>query len=814
MKKLSILLFFLLFFIIAGAQTFNPAIKTWDAKWISVPNTHGMQGAYFFRKKLSLISRPDSFWVCVSADYHYKLYVNGNLVGTGPFSGTDARWYYDKFDLAPFLKKGENEISAEVWNFPEFRKPYNHSAFTGFLLQGNSPAESIANSDNSWRCKQNDALTIFRTETGLPVFTEFGERIDFSKYSTNWNLADFDDLGWSNAETIANANPVNSSENKHPLNPAPITAPKIVQQRLIHLRKVEGVSNIPTRYPYAKAAIWIPAHSTIQLLFDQGFVTTAYPSITLTAGAGSVVSLSYAESLFIDDPLVHGIQANKGNRNEIDNKFFTGPKDELLIDGKTDNKWTSLDFRTYRYIQMNIITKDEPMVINDFTGFLLKQLSTRRSAFKCDKKEIANISDACWKTLQACAHETFYASPYFEHQSNTAIGRVQALATLYNCADDNYVKQYIQEQAAQQFSNKLLNNTLSSDSINSSFSLLWIGMLKEYRQYGSDSLFVVEKMPIARKIIDIFSSKSNNSKLTKTVRNSVQKDNKTTESRDCPAMQDLQYLLALHDMVYLEQSLKHESRATEYQRQASQFATSVAEKYWDTSHKLFADTPDKNSFSQQVNSLAVLADVVTGDSARTLMQKVISDSSQLSQSNIYFKFYQDRALLHAGLGNEYTSQLNFYNKLLKQGLTTIPQNQEEPSPADCYGWGISPAIDIYRIILGIESASPGFKTVRIEPHLGNLTKASGQIAHPKGIISVNYQYNKHKKTWTIEVNVPEGLQGTLCWKEKTYPLTETRSGWRFNTKGKILKYKKLKPSHSEKHQKEKSFTEKDSSITE
>jgi alpha-L-rhamnosidase len=816
MKHVTILLLLLLSMFFAYAQHLSSSIKTWDAKWISVPNESGQQGSCFFRKKLSLTSRPDSFWVNVTADYHYKLYVNGNFVGTGPLPGDTTRWYYDKFNLAPFLRKGENEIATEVWNIPDFRASNNYSVFTGFLLQGNSPVESIANSDNSWRCKQNDAVTVFRTETGLPVFSDFGERFDFSKYPSNWLLPDFDDINWPNAEIITVASAQKSELNKHSLSPAPIASPKTTQQRLVHLRKNEGISNIPPRYPYAKAAIWVPAHSTVKLLFDQGFVTTAYPSITLTAGKGSVVTLSYAESLFIDDPLVHGIQAHKGNRSETDNKLFVGTKDELLIDGKTDRKWTPLNFRTFRYIQMQIITRDEPLIINNFEGMLTSQLPARQAMFRSEKKDLNKISDACWKTLQACTHETFYASPYFDHQSNIAVGRIQALAALYNCNAGNYVKQYIEAQSQQQTADGLLKNALNPDSITPAFSLLWIGMLREYRQYSNDSLFVAEKMPVARKIAAYFASIIEYKGLTKPTsgwnfadQTKNWKNGVAPESNGSSAMRDLQYLLALRDMVYLEQSLKHGARANEYQRQASQLSLAIIENYWDVSHNLFADTPDKKVFSQQVNSLAVLANVIAGDSARILMQKVVKDSLLLTQSSIYFRFYQDQALVRAGLGDEYTSQLNFYTKLIKQGLTTIPQNEKEPTLADCYGWGISPAVEIYRTILGIESASPGFKTVRIEPHLGDLTNVSGQIAHPKGIISVSYLYNKRKKEWTIEVKVPEGLQGSLYWKGKVFPLTGSNSGWRLNAKGEILKYKKAKPVRQKKQEKEAPFSEKE-----
>jgi alpha-L-rhamnosidase len=71
-------------------------------------------------------------------------------------------------------------------------------------------------------------------------------------------------------------------------------------------------------------------------------------------------------------------------------------------------------------------------------------------------------------------------------------------------------------------------------------------------------------------------------------------------------------------------------------------------------------------------------------------------------------------------------------------------------------------------VLGIDTDAPGFRRVRIEPHLGTLKTAGGEIPHPLGKISVKYTFRDGK--WNVLVNLPVNLTGTFIWEGKRYEL--------------------------------------------
>ena len=59
--------------------------------------------------------------------------------------------------------------------------------------------------------------------------------------------------------------------------------------------------------------------------------------------------------------------------------------------------------------------------------------------------------------------------------------------------------------------------------------------------------------------------------------------------------------------------------------------------------------------------------------------------------------------------------------MLDLGLTTWAETPE-PTRSDSHAWSAHPNYDLLTTVAGVEPATPGFATVRIQPHLGTLTR--------------------------------------------------------------------------------------------
>lgn len=74
----------------------------------------------------------------------------------------------------------------------------------------------------------------------------------------------------------------------------------------------------------------------------------------------------------------------------------------------------------------------------------------------------------------------------------------------------------------------------------------------------------------------------------------------------------------------------------------------------------------------------------------------------------------------------------------------------------CHGWASGPTSFLSRHILGIKPIEPGYKKIKIEPHLGELAYAEGKIPTPYGEIMVRHE--KNDKDIKTDISIPDGVE--------------------------------------------------------
>jgi alpha-L-rhamnosidase len=771
------------------AQAIDPIYlqSQWKASWIMVPNTNPKgYGVYLFRKSIELTTVPKTFPVYVSADNRYKLYVNEKLVSLGPAKSDLQHWKFEMVDLAPYLTSGKNIISSKVWNEAESRPEFQISFMTGFILEGGTEESQILNTGRTWKCIQDSSyspilISMFSPDPNAVKLPGWyiagpGEKVDMHREISGWEKLSFDDSKWGIAKIISAGTPKNAvgldaTSNTWLLVPSTLPQMELKKQKLEIIRRVEGIS-MPKFLPTSKSTITIPANTSASILIDQAFLTNAFPTLIFSDGENSRISLTYAESLYNDRV--------KGNRNEIDGKMIIGRKDIIVSNGSKNQNFTTLAYRTYRYIEIKIETKDTPLVIEDFYGTFIGYPFKLNAKFETDVPELNKMMEIGWRTARLCANETYMDTPYWEQLQYIGDTRIQAMVSLYNSGDDRLIKNALDliDYSRQSEGVTLSRYPTVNTQIIPTFSLWYIGMLHDYMMYGVDSSFVKDKLPGERQILNYFKGFQATDGSLKNVPNwfftdwvdSWQRGKGPVGKDGSSAMLDLQLLLAYQTAGEIEHYLGMKEFTSYYKTLADLLSNTIKNKYWDDSKKLFADTPEKNQFSQHANSLAILTGLVTGKEAENL-GKLIQTDTTITQVSIYFKYYVHQALVKAGLGNDYISWLDIWRKNIKLGLTTWGEDSNvETTRSDCHAWGASPNIEFFRTILGIDSDAPGFSKVRVEPHLGPLLKAGGEMPHPNGKIAVNYKLVG--KEWKIEINLPEKTTGRFIWKGKSYSLNE------------------------------------------
>jgi len=771
MKRLFVFAAILLVFLSFNkvwAQAVSP--RPWNAPWIAAAGDDGNHyGVFYFRKSIDLQAKPATFKIHVSADNRYKLYVNGTLVSLGPARGDTYHWNYETVDLAPYLTAGKNTVAALVFNEAEKRPEAQFTVRTAFIVQGETKAEDLLNTNDSWKCIRNKA--------NMPVPGFFfaattGELVDMNQgIMGDWTAVNYDDSTWPKAAKLFDGKLKGMSDGfAWSLVPSQIPQMELTYQRIPTLRKADGMT-VPATFPAQKAPLTIPANTTVAILLDQTYLTNAYVTLNFSKGKDAGLSLSYAETLFDK-----GGKGRKSNRNEVDGKDFIGRKDSILANGTDGQVFNSLNFRTYRYIRLVVRTKDEPLVINDlygtFTGYPFKPAAV----FNSDNAEIKQILDIGWRTARLNAWETYTDCPYYEQLQYIGDTRIQAMISYYYTGDDRLARNAITLMDHSRLAEGVTLSRYPSHStqIISTFSLWYIGMLHDYWMYRNDSNFIKDKLTGERDILAFFSKYQQADGSIKNMPYWAFVDwagdmGWGPQSADGNvAIFDLQLLWAYQNAAEMEAKMGMPTYATLYNQKAAQLKATIRSKYWDPARHLFADTKFKKGYSQHANALAILTGIVPASDQPAVTQAMLTDK-KLTQATIYFKYYLHLALTKAGLGNDYLKWLDIWRENISVGMTTWAEDSSlQTVRSECHAWGSSPNIEFFRIVLGIDTDAPGFKKIKIEPHLGALTNVSGEIPHPAGKVSAAYKLENGK--WKVKLSLPQSTTGTFVWKAKIYPL--------------------------------------------
>jgi hypothetical protein len=792
--------YFLLITFNVSAQQAAVRSEPWNAFWIAAPPLTAMPRdpamrdvvVLRFRKQIRLDTLPVSFPVYVSADNRYQLFVNEQLVSMGPARGDLYHWNYETVDLAPYLHKGINILAAVVWNFGDLRPEAQISWRTGFILQGYSKKEERLNTDASWKVTRDSSYRLLRNRVPGYYVAGPGELVDMQYAIRGWTGASYADEHWSRAQIVSSGQTRESAIDYTGwmLVPSSLPQMEMKKEQPLSLRRTEGMDQ-PVSFP--GQALTIPAHKTVRLLLDQGYLTNAYPTIFFSGGKHARISIGYAESLYIPDTTrnldttknayARFRIVGKGNRNEVEGKKFIGTKDSLISDGSRQQQYSPLWWRTYRYVLLTIQTEEEALVLDDISGTFTGYPFQQRASFESSDTTWKQLLDIGWRTARLCAFETYMDCPFYEQLQYIGDTRIQALVSLYESGDDRLMRQALDQLDHSRIAEGITLSRWPSFTQQQipPFSLWYIGMLHDYFLYRDDSALIQEKLPGVRQILSWFERYQQKDGSLKNLpfwnftdwltakgwARGMAPVGKKGES----AMLDLQLLWALQQAAEMESRLGISGMAQYYSRKAAQLMSTIQKKYWSNTRGLFADTEEKDLFSQHSNSLALLTGVVKGKPARLLAEKIISDST-LVKASLYFKYYVHQALAKGGLGNHYPEWLGTWQENIRLGLSTWAEMSDvSASRSDCHAWGASPNIEVFRTILGVDTDAPGFGMVLIEPHLGNLSWARGTMPHPQGNLSVSYE--KTDGAWNVAISLPGKLTGRLIWKGK---IVELKSG--------------------------------------
>lgn len=746
-----------------NAETINPVLLTpgeWPASWISTAEEIPGYGVCHFRRTFILAAKPESFVVNLSADARYKLYVNGAAVCYGPAKGNDKNWNFDTVDIAPYLQAGENLVSALVWNQGSSAAiaQMSHGKLA-FLLQGNSDAEQLVNTDENWLVLRDEAFSPVEVEINGYYAAGACDRVEDKSYPWGWQNLEYDDSRWEHASAIRHGAIKGTADYPEwQLVPRPIP-------QMEH-----------TPFVVMEESVSIDAQSEKEFILDNRELVTGYPVVRYSGGKGATVEIGYAESLYEGEA-----STIKGNRNDTGGKCFQGYHDEILPDGGQERTFEPLWWRTWRFLRVKVKTGDEPLVIHGIDGITSMYPMASDSQFKASGSSEVNIDrivEVGWRTARLCAHETFQNSPYYEQLQYFGDARVQALATMFNSRDALLVKNLLEQGRQSMISDGITMSRFPSTSHQfiPTYSLLWICTAHDYWLYRGDEKYLKTLLPAFRSVLSWFESYLGDDNCLHDIPYwsfaddcGVERGVFPTDELGRSAFIDQIFIMALQFAADMESSFGNPGIGKAWRSVADRMIFTFNGWYWDSRKGMYACNSARDSFSQHVNALAIITGTVQGSQAAELCDRILKDSD-IYQCTLYFRLYLLQAMKVCGKAENYLDHMDLWENQLELGLTTWAEEAEDPR-SDCHAAGISPNVELFRTVAGIEATAPGFSKVIIEPALGPLTRLEASIPHPNGKLAVKYVLRK--KHLTAEVSLPKDVTGVFKWRGKELQL---RSG--------------------------------------
>ncbi|MDF3056361.1 MAG: alpha-L-rhamnosidase [Rariglobus sp.] len=757
----------------------------WPCSWVAAP-ADGRSPVSAFRLRFSL-SDASVIRTHVTADERYELYVDGVRVGRGSERGDPRNWFFETYDLS--LSAGPHTIVAKTWALGLASLRSQMSLAPGFLF---SPDDEkfiplLGTGTAAWEVKPLPGHEFLRP---FPHnFFSVGHGLLLKGAECDWDWSTGGGDGWEKAKIL---HPGSSATLRNRYAPSvhllrPATLPPMLEKprsagkvRYVGratedaIKGSQGFSHEEQGWEdllTSNTPLEIPANTSRRVILDLEDYVCAYPQVRLRGGDGGRFQLFWAESLFREPDA-----KTKGSRHEIEGKYFVGYGDVFCPSGDVAHDYDSFYWRSGRYLEIRVQTASVPLVIERCGLLTTRYPLEAESTFAASDPSLAAIMPLGIRALQSSSHDAYIDGPYYEQMMWLGDGVQNTLSTYVLTQDPRLARKLLRLFDASRLPSGLTaarwpaRDTL----VLPPYSLLWVSIVRDYAFWNDDFDFVRSLLPGVRAVADAFLGYLNADGLMRPPMgwNFIDWVHGWPDGmapgadKSVSGILNLQLVRTLGYVAELEDAAGEIELAQRTRRKAAELARAIERHFWDAQRGLFADNLEKTSFSEHAQAEAVLCGFISPDKLETVRRTLFTDTG-LARTTISYSHYLFDACRKLGRIDVLLQRLDLWSGLPALGLYTTPEGPE-PTRSDCHAWGAHPIYHFFASILGIRPASPGFRTVRIEPQLGTLAWARGTMGHPSGAIIAEIE--TQGSSMHGRITLPAGVTGTLVLPGGTLPL--------------------------------------------
>lgn len=504
----------------------------WDAKWIHGQNLENNKNTFYYFRKTIDIEQIEETKIYISAESKYKLYINEQYVSYGSLQSQPYYKYYDVIDISKYLVEGKNIIAIHVYYLGTI-----DDMVPGLLCQINDhTGKPIATTDHTWKVKQDKSRRQDTYYVRMNSVTPYQEHYNANE-DINWKSITCDDSIWDNA-IVYSALRNHKSTYAHLGGPWSRLVPRDIPFMDIHevlpvdITMVEEHIGLAARLRTEDVSINLSAkgkpikYATVEnsnniltddetslfktstnhldkvfdgyynpsVILDFGRVITASIKLDLTASAGQIIDIGYAERL-IDGEF----------NNTIEGSFA---EEYVTKDGK--QQFEAYNWKGFRYVKVLFRDCFEGVQVNHIKAAVTMYPFEERGTFESSDDLLNQVFDISKYTIKICSNECITDTPHREQCQWLGDVSAVTLGAIYSCFGDVMLpEKFLKQSAANQMPTGLIANTTNKTSFDWSnvicdYSLWWVMAVWNHYMYTGKKDVLYENYPTITKIMEAF----------------------------------------------------------------------------------------------------------------------------------------------------------------------------------------------------------------------------------------------------------------------------------------------------------------------
>ena len=530
-------------------------------------------------------------------------------------------------------------------------------------------------------------------------------------------------------------------------------------------RRVVGDGSAQVQDPAAlmhdtpRATVVRPAAGAdVELMYDLGEQNCGYYTLDLIAPAGTIVDVFGVEYI----TPTGRIQFSENNRNGM-----------RYITREGVNRYTSLKRRSGRYVFLTLRKQSGPVSIRHFGLIESSYPVNAVGSFASSDARLDKIWEISTRTLRLCMEDTFVDCPLYEQTHWVGDARNEALLAypVFGATDLGRRCIRLTGQSLEHYPIAGCQTPSCWDCLLPAWSFLWGISTWDHYWYTGDKESLREIYPSvlrnlkgAEKYVngqDLFAGPFWN-----------MFDWTPSDQNVKAVLHNSMFMVGAIDAALKEAEVLQDTSEVDWLRGLRKRLVGGVNRLWDAKKAAYPDSIHddatvSHSTSQHSSFLSILYDIVEPANLAAAKHNLTDPPKGMVRIGSPFAMlYLYEALEKLGMDERIVEEIyRNYLPMLEDDATTVWESFPTgttgrdgfPTRSHCHAWSSAPSYFLNRIVLGIKPTSAGGRSIRLSPHLCNLTWARGTVATVRGPVSVSWRLAE-PATLQVTCTAPEGVK--------------------------------------------------------